>query len=115
MTNLTSLRLAGNSISDYGPLRRLIAAIEASGNSITLDITIPPVSGNNAPVFTDGTTTTRSVAENTASGQNIGTAVAATDADNDTLNYTKLGGTDADIVQYRYHFGQLQTNSRAGL
>ena len=27
-------------------------------------------------------------------GQNIGSAVAATDADNDTLTYT-LGGTDA--------------------
>ena len=44
---------------------------------------------NSAPVFTEGTTTTRSVAENTASGQNIGAPVTATDADtSDTLTYT---------------------------
>ena len=50
---------------------------------------------NSAPVFTEGTSTTRSVAENTASGQNIGAPVTATDADtSDTLTYT-LGGTDA--------------------
>ena len=42
--------------------------------------------GNNAPEFTEGTSTTRSVAENTASSRNIGTAIAATDADSgDTL------------------------------
>ncbi len=110
LTNLTSLRLAGNSISDYGPLRRLIAAIEAAGRSLTLDITIPPVSGNNAPVFTDGPTTTRSVAENTASGENIGDAVAATDADNDTLTYS-LGGTDAASFDIVSSSGQLQTKA----
>ena len=44
---------------------------------------------NSAPVFTEGTSTTRSVAENTASGQNIGAPVTATDADtSDTLTYT---------------------------
>ena len=38
------------------------------------------------PTFTDGTSTTRSVAENTASGEDIGTAVGATDTDTeDTL------------------------------
>ena len=34
---------------------------------------------NSAPTFTEGTSTTRSVAENTASGQNIGAPVMATD------------------------------------
>ena len=64
---------------------------------------------NNAPVFTAGTSTTRSVAENTASGQDIGTAVAATDADNDTLTYT-LGGTDAASFSIVSNTGQLQTS-----
>ena len=109
LTNLIYLYLASNSISDYGPLRRLIAAIEAAGRSLTLDITIPPVSGNNAPVF-DDTTTTRSVAENTASGQNIGTAVDATDADSDTLTYS-LGGTDAASFSIVTTSGQLQTSA----
>ena len=53
LTNLERLYLTGNSISDYGPLRRLIAAIEAAGRSLTLDITIPEETDNNAPVFTD--------------------------------------------------------------
>ena len=65
---------------------------------------------NNAPIFTDGTTTTRSVAENTASGQNIGGAVTATDDDNDTLTYT-LGGTDAAAFGIVSASGQLQTSA----
>ena len=66
---------------------------------------------NSAPVFTEGTTTTRSVAENTASGQNIGAAVTATDTDtSDTLNYT-LGGTDAADFGIVSSSGQLQTSA----
>ena len=49
-------------------------------------------------------------AENTASGQNIGTAVAATDADNDTLTYI-LGGTDAASFSIVSTSGQLQTSA----
>ena len=112
LTALTLLYLSGNPISDYGPLRRLIAAIAAIEDhpGLTLDITIPPVS-NNIPSFTDGTSTTRSVAENTASGQNIGSAVAATDSDTgDTLTYT-LGGTDAASFSIVSTSGQLQTSA----
>ena len=47
-----------------------------------------PTTTNTAPVFTDGTSTTRTVAENTAANVNIGTTIAAIDADNDTLTYT---------------------------
>ena len=66
---------------------------------------------NSAPVFTEGTTTTRSVAENTASGQNIGAPVTATDADtSDTLIYT-LGGTDAADFGIVRSSGQLQTSA----
>ena len=103
LTSLTYLYLSGNPISDYGPLRRLKAAIVAAGGSLRLDITIPPE-------FTEGTSTTRAVAENTASGTNIGTAVAATDADGDTLIYT-LGGTDAESFSIVSSSGQLQTSA----
>ena len=68
----------------------------------------PPT--NNAPVFTDGSSTTRSVAENTASGTNIGSAVFATDADNDTLTYS-LSGTDASSFSIVSISGQLQTSA----
>ena len=64
--------------------------------------------GNQAPTFTEGTSTTRSVEENTASGTTIGSAVSATDADNDTLTYT-LGGTDASSFSINSGTGQLST------
>ncbi len=111
LTSLTRLGLRGNSISDYGPLRRLLAAIEAAGNSLSLDTTIPLVGNNNdAPIFTDGTSTTRSIVENTGSGVNIGPAVSATDADNDTLTYTLIG-TDASSFSIVSSSGQLQTKA----
>ncbi len=113
LTALTELGLSGNQILDYGPLRRLKAAIEViEGHpGLTLDITIPAVANNNAPVFSDGDSTTRSVAENTASGTNIGSVVAATDEDTgDTLTY-HLGGTDADSFRIVKSSGQLQTNA----
>ena len=78
--------------------------------SFIIEVKAPTPRANNAPVFTDGTSTTRAIAENTASGTNIGTAVAATDADNDTLTYT-LGGTDAASFSIVSTSGQLQTSA----
>ena len=113
VTSLSRLSLNGNPISDYGPLRRLIAAIEAIEDhpGLTLDITIPAEITNNTPVFIDGTQATRAVAENTASGVNIGNAIAATDADSgDTLTYS-LGGTNAAIFAVDSTTGQLKTKA----
>ena len=77
--------------------------------SDTLPLTI--ISGTNtAPVFTEGASTTRSIAENTTTGQNIGTAVSATDAENDTLTYT-LSGTDASTFNIGSDTGQLKTKA----
>ena len=66
---------------------------------------------NTAPVFTGGTTQTRTLAE-TVGGATAGTAavggpVSATDADNDPLTYS-LGGTDAG------KFGFLDTGGQIG-
>ena len=78
---------------------------------VTINVTdVNEVPTNNAPVFTDGTGTTRAVAENTASGVDIGAPIAATDADNDTLTYT-LGGTDASSFSIINTSGQLQTRA----
>ncbi|MDE0685228.1 MAG: cadherin domain-containing protein, partial [Candidatus Poribacteria bacterium] len=106
LTLLQELLLSGNPISDYAPIRTLKTAIENAENSIDIDIDMT----NNPPVFTDGDSTTRSVAENTEAGQNIGTAVGATDADSDTLTYS-LGGTDADAFDIVSTSGQLQTKA----
>ena len=80
--------------------------------SIDVTINVTDVDEPNfAPVFTEGTSTTRSVAENPASGQNIGAAVTATDANmSDTLTYT-LGGMDAADFGIVPSSGQLQTSA----
>ncbi len=102
LTSLRTLHLKDNPISDYGPLLRLKAAIEAAGHSLSMDY--------KPPVFTDGSSTTRTIAENTATGTNIGTPVAATDADNDTLTYS-LDGDDAAAFRIVSTSGQLQTSA----
>ena len=103
LTSLTYLSLEGNPISDYGPLDSL----KTAKPSIDIDINL----NNNIPTFTDGDSTTRSVAENTASDTNFGTAISATDADSgDTLTYS-LGGTDAASFSIVSTSGQLQTKA----
>ena len=71
--------------------------------------TTPPA--NRAPVFSEGSSASRSVAENTAAGENIGAPVAATDADaGGTLTYT-LGGVDAASFDIDGATGQLKTKA----
>ena len=103
LTALTRLGLSGNPILDYGPLSRL----KTANPSVRIDINLY----NNLPVFSDGSSTSRSVAENTASSTNIGAAIAATDADSGhTLTYS-LGGTDAASFSIVSTTGQLQTKA----
>ena len=71
---------------------------------------------NKGPAFTDGSSTTRSVAENTGAGVNIDSPVAATDANSadpnvtnrDSLTYT-LSGPDAGSFDIEQGSGQLKT------
>ena len=98
---------------DYETKTSYTVTISVSDNtdtaSITVTITVSDV--NEAPpVFSDGTDTARSVAENTQAGENIGSAVTATDADNDTLTYT-LSGTDASSFDIERTSGQLKTRA----
>ena len=111
----TTGQLQTNAALDYETKNVYSVTISVSdGNggsaSIAVTINVTDVNENRAPVFTDGATATRTIAENTASGQNIGTAIAATDADNDTLTYT-LSGTDAAVFSIVSTTGQLQTNA----
>ena len=68
-----------------------------------------PVASNTAPDFSDATTT-RTIPENTAAATNIGDAVSATDAENDTLTYSldEAGAASFDIIPVS---GQLQTKA----
>ena len=85
---------------------KLTDSIEVTITVIDIDETIP----NRAPIFSDGDSTTRSVAENTDVGANIGTPVSATDADGNTLKYT-LNGTDASSFAIEESTGQLKTKA----
>ena len=72
----------------------------------------PPPTLNQEPAF-DMASTTRSVAENTAAGMNIGDPVTAMDADRGVegeLTYT-LGGTDAASFAIDASTGQLMTSA----
>ena len=57
------------------------------------------------PLFADGPRTDRSIAENTAAGENVGPPVVATDSD--ILTYT-LGGADAGSFSIVEATGQIQ-------
>ena len=87
-----------------------VTASDGNGGSDSIVVTITVTRMNHDPMFSDGDNTTRSVAENTASGMNIGDPVSATDEDNDTLTYT-LGGADAASFSIVSTTGQLQTSA----
>ena len=110
----TSGQLRTKSALDYETKTSYTVTITVSDgslmDSITVTITVTDVTENRAPAFTEGTSATRSVAENTGSGVDIGTAVAATDADDDELTYT-LGGIDATTFSIDSTSGQLRTKS----
>ena len=94
-----------------------VTATDPTGLSDSIDLTInvtdedeAPVGGgtNQAPQFASSTMT-RSVAENTEAGMNIGVRVTATDNDGNTITYT-LGGTDAGHFDIDAATGQLKTS-----
>ena len=104
----TSAALNYESKSSYSVT---VSVSDGNGGSDSITVTVNVTNVNEAPVFTDGSSTSRSVAENTASGQNIGTAISATDVDSgNTLTYT-LGGTDADAFGIVSTSGQIQTSA----
>ena len=91
-----------------------VAVIVSDGNggtdSIGVAINVTDVNENNAPVFIEGSGTERSIPENTSPGKNIGSAVSATDEDEDTLTYT-LSGADAASFGIVSTTGQLRTRA----
>ena len=98
---------------DVGSYLRVTASYtdgEASGKTTQAEsantvVTAPPA--NRDPAFS-AETTTRQVTENTPENRNVGSPVAATDDDNDTLQYT-LGGDDASSFNIVATSGQLRT------
>ena len=84
-----------------------------SGDPLTATLPVTAEAGggaNQVPTFSEGASATRSFAENTGGGQNIGNPVSATDSDGGTLTYS-LEGTDAASFDLVSTSGQLQTRS----
>ena len=82
--------------------------------TVTGTITDNDTAGNNPPVFDDDEDTSRAFSETLGdaaviTASNIGTAVGAMDADNDTLTYSLVEGTDAAKFGIDTSTGQLQT------
>ena len=84
------------------------AALDWSGaTTVLLALSEAP---NAVPVFGEDPSAVREVAENTAAGTDIGVAVSATDAENDSLEYS-LGGMDAASFDIVLATGQLRTKT----
>ena len=113
----TTGQLQTKAVLDYETKTSYTVTVTASDGrggtdtiTVTINVTDVVTEANSAPEFTEGAATTRSVAENTAAGESIGSAVSATDADNDTLTYS-LSGTDAASFDIDPSTGQLLTNA----
>ncbi len=89
-----------------------LVTVEASagGDKVTLPVTITVTAVNEQPTFPDGPGT-RSIPENTESGQPIGEPVTANDPENDDLKYS-LGGKDAESFDIDSSTGQLMTKDQ---
>ena len=76
-------------------------------SSVTVGVVAPEPDPqvNRAPVF-PGSSTTRSIDENSTSGANVGTPVTASDPDRDTLTYS-VTGTDAGSFTINSGTGQI--------
>ena len=111
---------AGNdtdTASDTHSLTHNAASSDAKYSSISITGVAVTVNDNDtantAPTFSDSTYS-RSIAENTASDQNVGFAFAATDSDGDTLTYT-LEGTDAASFNIITPITAAQIRTKSGV
>ena len=77
--------------------------------AVSIEATAAPP--NRPPVFSEGSSATRSVSENAPAGTNVGSPVTATDADQgDTQTYS-LEGTDAASFAIVSTSGQIRTRA----
>ena len=88
-----------------------VVATDTASAADRIDVTITVTDVNEAPAFPASETGARSIPENTAAGQNIGSAVAAEDPDDgDTLTYS-LDETAAASFEIDTSTGQLKTKA----
>ena len=73
--------------------------------------------GRQAPIFNEGSSTTRDTKKETPPGEDIGAPLTATDGDNDRLSYSlsRLIRPDAELFEIDESFGQLRTKADLSL
>ena len=100
---------AAHTVSLTADRNVITITVTASDNTATMTYRVIVDRGYSSPWFS-ATSTTREVAENTATETNVGDPVTATDTDGDTLTYS-LGGTDAASFTIVSTSGQLRTKA----
>ncbi len=108
---VTASRTAG-SHSFSGMLRDSDRANHTVGGATRVTVRQPSSGGggggisNRAPVFREGVTAARSVAENAAARASVGSPVTASDNDGDSIAYS-LAGDDASLFAINTRTGQI--------
>ena len=88
-----------------------VRAVNASGDGLWSDTkSDKTIDWIPFPKFVDGAAATRSIAENSAEGTDVGMPVAASDADGNELTYT-LGGADAALFTIDEKTGQIKVGA----
>ena len=107
---VTASRTAG-SHSFSGMLRDSDRANHTVGGATGVTVRRPSSGGggtpaNRAPVFSEGASATRSVAENSAAGTGVGRRVTAVDPDGSRVTYSLVGG-DTELFNIALATGQI--------
>ena len=105
--DLTELQYSDPAVTRGDTHTYQVAAV-VNGGEATWSGLVTVTAPNQTPVFVDGASAERFIAENTTG--NIGLPVAATDSDDTTLTYN-LGGADAADFSFDTSTGQLQTQA----
>ena len=90
-----------------------VRAVNASGDGLWSETMIAaPIAADASLVFVEGTAATRSIAENSAEGTDVGMPITASDANDNELTYT-LGGADAALFTFDEETGQIKVGAGA--
>lgn len=107
LTNLEKIWVVGNPITDTSPLFRMYE--QNPGLQLYIDTEHEVSTPNNEPTFLEGENAVRWVLEKTPIGTKVGSAISATDIDNDTLTYSISSYGDAGVFEIDSSTGQLKT------
>ena len=111
-TNAPSYTTVAADVGKYLRVTATYTDAQGPGKSASAITSGPIGASNAAPTFDDGTTATRSLAENPTVGTDVGNAIAASDSDSgDTLTYAIKSGNDGGSFTIDATDGQLKSKT----